>query len=459
MSAFDSIVSITTSLASVPFTRAGFGVPLIVAHTTAFGGKTKTYSGDILAAMATDFGVGDPIYRIASKMLSQTQTPAQIIVGRLEDDYDDHKVTLIPLTFATNYIYALKLNAGGISADVSVTVAAADVDAEDIVDKLVTVINATTVPVTASKVGSTTTATCLITCDEVTDIVEVDGAELGKLGLRDASPDTATGLATELAAFAADSSAWYAILLAINSAPWAEAAATWATANRRLLLIDASNSDTATGATSVYNQAKDIVATQTNRAAIWYHPNMSARTAAAVAGKLLPTSPGSVTWAHQTLVGVPGFDAKGSTPTTLSDEKINYYRAYGRNLNTTIDGVVAGGVYGYIDVTRAIDWLNARAQESLVALLAAAPKIPYTTGGVETLAAVLDRVVDLAVATEVLAAGSPGDPADPPPRVVRPNVSDATLANKESRTLVGLVIQGRLAGAIHRINLAINLTL
>ena len=114
-------------------------------------------------------------------------------------------------------------------------------------------------------------------------------------------------------------------------------------------------------------------------------------------------------------------------------------------MNVTTFGITASGEY--VDITRFIDWLDARIKERIFGVLANNAKVPYTDAGVD-----LMRGQVLAQLQQGITAG--GLAADPAPTVQAPLVADIDPADKANRNLPDITFQATLAGAIHQLEIS-----
>ena len=165
--------------------------------------------------------------------------------------------------------------------------------------------------------------------------------------------------------------------------------------------------------------------------------------AAAWMGKMLPQAPGSASWAYQELEGVSKAQLSTDTSEQLKTAHINRYLNI-KNVGVTLDGQVAQGEY--IDIIHGIDWLHVRIQERLFRLLMVNPKIPFTLQGVDLVRSEIMAQLKEAVYRGLLA-------ADPEPQVSIPNLEDIDPITRGKRILPDVKFSGRLAGAIHHIEI------
>jgi hypothetical protein len=174
-----------------------------------------------------------------------------------------------------------------------------------------------------------------------------------------------------------------------------------------------------------------------------YKPNMSEYPSAAFMGKMLPKAPGSATWAFQQLTGISKANIGTNLIENLKNQNINYYINIA-DIGVTLDGKTLSGEY--IDVICGIDWLYARLQERLFRLFMLNEKIPYTLKGIDLMRSEIIAQLKEAVYQGVL---SP----EPEPEVSTPTIEDIDVSDRQKRILPKVKFSGRLAGAIHELEI------
>jgi hypothetical protein len=174
-----------------------------------------------------------------------------------------------------------------------------------------------------------------------------------------------------------------------------------------------------------------------------FRENANEYPAAAWMGRMLAQAPGSSSWAFKKLEGI--------TKSKLSADKIKTFKESGVNRHidinkegVTMDGKVMSGEY--VDIVHGIDWLHVRIQERLFRLLMINEKIPYTLKGIDLVRCEIMAQLKEAVYRGLLA-------PDPEPKVSIPNIDDISPDKRGSRILPDVRFSGRLAGAIHEIEI------
>lgn len=167
---------------------------------------------------------------------------------------------------------------------------------------------------------------------------------------------------------------------------------------------------------------------------------------AAWAGKVLPYSPGSATWAHKTLAGV--------TADTLTTAQRGYIQAQRGNWYSTELGfqITFPGTCSkdssantpyYIDQVQLADAIESELQTGLMDVLNRSKKIPYTDQGVAMLLAEFKKVEDKYVGTGALVRKTFDD------SYTVPSVASQTAGDVSSRIFRGLQARWQTSGGIH----------
>lgn len=236
---------------------------------------------------------------------------------------------------------------------------------------------------------------------------------------------------------------WYGFVITSRVIADQEDAAAWAESRIKLFGLASADTDIL-DASSTTDIAYLLNNAAYARSFVLYHDDAAtAYPEAAWFGLLLPTAPGSSTWAYKTLAGIPAVKLSSTERINTFDKKANTYELRG-GVNITKNGTVAEG--DYMDIIRGIDWLQARIQERIYGLLTRVPKIPYTEEGVALIENELRAQLDVAIAQGVIA-------ADPAYVITTPRVKDISANDKANRFLPDVRFEATLAGAIHEIRI------
>lgn len=165
--------------------------------------------------------------------------------------------------------------------------------------------------------------------------------------------------------------------------------------------------------------------------------------ASAWMGKMLPEAPGASSWAFRELKEVKAYGLSSNQTNELEKNNINRYLGI-KGVGVTLDGKMSSGKF--IDITHGIDWLHVRIQERLFRLLVLNKKIPYTLKGIDLVRCEIIAQLKEAVYQGVLS-------ADPEPVVSTPTIEEVDEQTRGDRVLPKIRFSGRLAGAIHKIEI------
>lgn len=435
MADIQEIVQVTISQQTAAVSRAGFGVPLILGENATFEERIRFYTG--IAGVAEDFATDDEEYLAAAAILGQTPRPARIAIGKkdanvakvmtitLDDDLvASNKISvtvngeLVEHTFATDH-------------QTSMTAFAAAIDAIDGVASAVL----SGAPYRVITVTATSGRTLTLTGATITG-----GASQADVVL--ATTEAGYTVADGIQDVRDESDDWYALILTSRAEADQLTAAAAIEPMRKIFLA----ADDAAGiiASTTTDVLAKLEALAYNRTAFWYHGTDNAYIEAAVAGRCLPTDPGSETWAFKTLAGV---SADALTTTQSQNVRVlksgNTYETIA-GLNVTREGQMVSG--RFIDQTRFIDWLEARLQERIFTILIQNDKIPYTNAGV----ALIEAGIRAVLRQGVDAGGLDPDSIE----VSVPDVADVDSTDRGNRLLPDVTFSARLTGGIHNIEIS-----
>lgn len=232
---------------------------------------------------------------------------------------------------------------------------------------------------------------------------------------------------------------FYAVILHNTTKADQELVATWVESKRRIAFERSAEAGVlTTGTTDI---AASLFALKRTRTAVFY--NGAAATAfidAAIAGRMLPVTPGSATYKFKTLSGIVADKLTGTQRTNVLNKKANIYETVG-GVDIIEEGTVASGEF--IDVMIGVDFIHARMQEAIYSRLVNLEKIPYTNAGVDIIVNEMDAVLKLAVRNGILSEYT----------IEKPNVKDIAFNSRAMRVLPDLKFKGTLAGAVHKIQI------
>lgn len=434
----DQIIDVQITRETAQVRAAGFGIPLVFGIHTRFAERIRYYAS--LAAMATDgFISSDAEYKAAAKLFGQEVKPESVAIGRrVANAPGTAQVNTITPTPADVAAYVVVLN-GVIFSFVS----DGDATPTEIVTGLKNAINAGTEPVTA-----TGTTTLVLTAD-VPGVSFTVSVSSNLANVLTTPNSVVSNVADELDALM-DSSvtakAWYALMLTSRVDEDILAAAGWIEANKRIFIACSGDPDIKDSGVTT-DIASDLQDAGYARTAILYSEDQANYPEAAWLGRMLPTEPGSATWANKDLSGIAKDDLTENEIATIEEKGANYYVEIG-GLGVTLNGATAEPEW--LDVMVGVDWITARMGERVFALIQREPKVPYTDAGISQIVGEMGAVLQEAVERSILAAPAP---ETRPWTISAPLAKNISAVQKATRELVGVTFDGYLAGAIHRAEL------
>jgi hypothetical protein len=419
------IVAVTITATTAAPTREGFGTPLIASYHSEWVGRVREYTS--LAGLVSDgFATDSATYLIAAAVLAQNPKVKSFKVGR-RALAPTHIVELAVNDATEGLVYSGKINGVAFSYTVPAAQSTTQVATalEAVIDPLGTW---TSVP-----------STNKVTVTSATPGERLVFSELNReLGYRDATTDP--GLATDLNAILLADSSWYGLLIDGNSEAEIAAAALWTETQKKIFV--ATTSDTLVkDAGSTTDIGADLDTAAYARTGLIYSESPYA--GAALLGDRLPDDPGTDTWAFKTLATIPYSNLNPTEVAALDAKHVNHYTRIA-GINITRKGWSSAGEY--MDITRSIDWLSARIQERIYAILVNSRKLPYTDRGVDVIRAEIMAQLDIAIGLGMLA-------ATPAPTVTAPKVADVDPIDRANRLLPDVTFTAQLAGAIHQLEI------
>jgi hypothetical protein len=154
----------------------------------------------------------------------------------------------------------------------------------------------------------------------------------------------------------------------------------------------------------------------------------------------------------------------GTQATTLVNKRYNTYVMYNNGAAITQEGVMSGRAY--FDEMHGLDWLANRIQNDLFNVLYTSPKVPQTNPGVHVLVTTCDASLSQGVQNGLIAPGvwnapgfgelNQGDTLHYGWYTFANNVDTQSQADREARIAPLIQIAVKLAGAIHFVDVLIN---
>lgn len=441
-------VTITTTENSVGITFAGFGTQAIVSCNATFPERSRSYS-DLPEMVDDGFTSKTPEYRAAQKAFAQKPRPKTVkIIKALGKPTLKYKIDVLAVTNTFAYVVKMK---GATIADTTCTYTSdGSATNDEIVNGLLALINAiASKNFTAASVGAGGSLDLEITGNAAGDWFSVEIVDLSALMIECTHAEPATTIATDLDAVQNYDSDWYGFTYLYPSDACVKAAAAWAETQTKIYVQAMSDSTIATAADGGGDTASDLKALAYARTAIMYHPDPASFTSSAWMGRVLPTEPGKATWKFKNLKGVAGATLSTTQRTNLRAKNANGYTVVGARA-TTWEGKTVDG--DFIDVTRNIDWLDDRMQKRVYNALEANDIVPFTDEGIQIIRNEMEATLDEAVERKILVGG------DESPVITVPKAAEVDEADRGNRNLPDMNWSGRLAGAVHKVQVNGNVT-
>lgn len=433
------IVDIQITTAAAGPSQKGFGVPLILGYSQRFAERTRTYSST--AEMTADgFLTTDPEYLAAAALEAQNPKVEKWLVGRGNNRPTYGWRITISQTL-NSQIYSVKVNGqtASFTSDATATV-------DEIRTGLKAAIDALALPVTVTQPGAVGYLDLVGNVVGVFNWVET----LDPANIAVAQTHVDPGVAADLTAIKLYDDTWYGLITLANSKALILAAAAWVESNKKLYIAATADTEVITTAAGGGDVADTLKTTNYARTAIIYHQDAHAFADAGWIGNRLPYTPGKETWKFARIAGLAATKLTSTQQSNLNAKRANYFYEVA-GIGFTSEGKVAANEF--LDVIRGRDWLESRIGESVFATLAGAmTKVPYTDKGAQVVAAAvlspMREGVDNGFLTE-----------DPPPQVSVPKVADVSAGDKTARLLPAVAGTATLAGAIHKVQVRVQLSI
>ena len=461
----DQIITVQIDRNTTTPDQAGFGTPLIAGYfpTSIFSERTRSYGS--LVEMTTDgFKASDPVYIAASDCFAQNPSPPVVKIGRRAGAPQQTITITPPASPIEGEVFTVSVSGYADSAFAARTVAHDKVsitaDNGDTPTSIVTklkaafgLLNSATGP--AGDWSWTAAATTLVIEADNTDAT-MNGLLFGvavsdNLSIVDNTPNPATSLADDLAAIQLYDPDWYGLVIDSNSHAEIDLAAAFADSNEKLFVAQTQDSAVVT-TTAAADTTSVAAGLASDRTMLFFHrlnPGAEGVTAAecreyvcaAMVGRALPETPGAITWAYKQLQSVSAQNLNTTEQLRCEDKNVNTFTTLA-GVNVTRYGEATSGEY--MDVMRGTDWLAARIQEDVYALLIQNDKVPYTDAGIQAVRGVILGRLQEGVANSFLS-------GNPEPACTVPRAADVSAADKGSRTLNNVTFRATLAGAVHKV--------
>jgi len=451
MSEIKNFVDVQISRETAKITRTGFGTTLIFAPHFHFPDRVRSYS-DPSEMLEDGFLSTDPHYIAALKLVSQELSPPLFKIGRKLEDVNS-KASLAFVGTPTAGTWTLDV---GIGDATPITTGAITYTADDDTAAIETAIEALT--------GITeVTVTGLYSTGYTIEFTGVDAsADFRITGIDISSLTGVTSATVTMDQYGSGVEIWTdglnAIISADNDWYFLNASATADTDVKALAAIIETkikiyffaNDDADIKNGVADNTLEDLKALDYDRTAYLYSGDYTNYPESGWVGGQSPKDPGSITWKFKPIVGITPDDLSTTEFNNITGNNGNTFEEVGGINIISSEAVVVSGEY--IDIIRGSDWLATRMSEDIFTLLASADKVPFTAQGI---GAIEGKIAYWLKKAESATIGLlvPGEST-----IMMPNIRDISTADKLARFLRNVTFTGKLAGAIHKVEIRGKLT-
>jgi hypothetical protein len=252
------------------------------------------------------------------------------------------------------------------------------------------------------------------------------------------------GLAADLAAIKASTNLdWYGLALDSNSQAEIEVAALFVETEKKIAVFTTSD----TGCMDP-DENEDVMSALKANAYARSGALMSKKELLSYSGpawmakQFAGAKPGEDTWKFKTLAAISVDEFSASQRSAILAKNGNLYNPVS-NINITESGTSGAGEF--LDIVRFLDWLKAEIQFRVYSALINNQKIPYSDNGINAIAAIVKSA---------LKAGEDAGGIDPgTSTVTTPKAKDIGSSTRATRKLSGVKFGGKLAGAIHELEI------
>lgn len=433
------VVNVSISRETVFPTRAGFGVPMLVAYHTATPNIVDFYTS--LAGVAADHAVTSPVYKAFAVAFSQNPSPAEVALGkRLLPP--TMVVTLTPIITTQNLHYTFDfVDHLGATTHVDYTVGSSSTP---------TIIAAALATALSGIVGASAVAASGVltitasTAGQYFDLVNLP--PLLQMSVKDTSADP--GITSDLNGIAAvDNTTWYGFTLDHGGKAELLAAAAWCESTRHLHYGQSSDSEIANNGVSS-DVASSLHAAAYARTGIMYSQiELLNYRAFGLMCRMFTTTPGASTWEYQTIAGDTVDTIDAGSQIKIKAKFCAVYTVLA-GLNKTQNVVLSDNEF--VDLVPGTDKLFADIQFYVFTGISQASdsgeKIPYNDQGIQSIVSMVWTPINQGIANGFL-------DADPAPIVSAPKAATIDPATKATRNLPGVTFSATLAGAIHSVKI------
>lgn len=435
MTSITPIVEIVVDRQTNAVTQTGFGVALCVGIHRRFTEVSKKYAD--MEAISADFETSDKEYIASNDYFSQEPNPEAIVIGRRK--VADTSVVTVSSAVAGE-LYRITIN----GTDFDHTPAGTPT-VQVIAAALTSAINGG-----SAGVGATDNLDGTIDLDQNVAGTPYTLKVEGLLAIADYV--TSQAIDADLNDILDNADNFYCLTSTTRNQAEQLLLASWVASRTKVAFL-ASNESTYINETVEVDEtslAAKLKLTSNFRAGSIYSEESATRYPdLAVAGDFLPEVPGSYTQNYKTLIGITVSDLTQAQIDNALLKYGNVFRIVG-NENLMSNGRFSDNTP--IDEVHFIDWITARAQEGIFALIINSKKIPYTNPGIMKVVNVLQGVIGQGIDVGGIA-------TDPAPVYDIPNKNDIPTNDIANRILPDIGVEFYLAGAIEFVKIRMTVRL
>lgn len=479
------LITATVNLSPPGAAFANFDSLLIVGDTDSINVKERIKSYGSLEEVATDFSNDDPEYLAAAIFFGQNPSPDQLFIGRwasaathgllLGSALSSAQQALSNWTSITTGAFTIAIDGGSPQTLSSLNFSA------------VTNLNGVASVITAALTG----ATCVWTGSRFEIISNSTGATstVGFAGTPGSGVDISTQLrlraavgATQVAGIAAESALaavqildglptqWYGLMFATDTVDdddyLAVAGFVEAAVLPHLFGVTTQDPDSL-DSSSTTDIGAELKALNYERTFAVYS-SASPYAAAGIFGDAFTVNfdaaNSTITLMYKQIVGVASELLTTTEANALQTKNINVYVAYNNDTSIIQYGTMANGIY--FDEVHGTDWLANRIQVDVFNLLFTSKKVPQTDSGNHQIGTVIEASCAAGVTNGLIGAGtwqtggfgqlSEGDYLPKGYYIFVPPIDTQSPTDRAARKSVPIQVAAKLAGAIHEVDVLIN---
>lgn len=479
------VVSVDIVVGALSAQVRDFGSLLILGDSPSIDTKERLRAYTDIVAVAADFGLSADEYKAALAFFSQQPRPQQLFIGRWAKTATRARLNgaiLTPAQQALSNFTVITAGSFSITIDDSpVSVSTLNLSTATNLSEVAAAVTARLgasgtctwnaalgrFEVTSATTGATSTIAAVGTATPASTALGITAAAGADPvnGIAAETPEAATALFMDL------SNSWYGLAfatpLASDNALLPVAALVEAATVARILAFTTQNAQTlSSGVTS--DIASQLKALKRDRTFVQYSSTNPHAAVSALARAFAVNFNGSLTTLTLKFKQQPGIVAESLTQTqalALRNKNCNVFVRYNNATTILQEGVMASGTF--FDDRHNWDWFKNALQTDIYNLLyTSTTKIPQTDAGVTTIIATIEARCALAVTNGMIAPGrwnadgfgqlKRGDYLGKGFYVYAPPIADQIQSDREARISPTIQCAIKMAGAIHFVDLIVN---